>query len=119
MKSNKKIATAIPKKLISLVGQCYGLTIKQLAAAAPLSSWRYQVHEEARQIACIILQRHCESEPEALQATLKELGLDWHGGRIRVYADKARRKLAEDDFCFRLSLQNIEQTVLATLIGKK
>ena len=119
MKSNKKIATASPKKLIALVCQYYGLTIKQLAATAPLSLWRNKVHEEAKQIVCLVLQRHCESEPEALQTTLKELGLDWPSGRIRVYAEKARQKLADGDYCFQLSLLHIEQTLIGTLIGKK
>lgn len=102
-----------PRKILVTVCKWYGIRdLKQLATAEQLSSWRYQVHEEARQIACLILQRHCESEPEALQTTLKELGLDWPSGRIRVYAEKARQKLADGDYCFQLSLLHIEQTLI-------
>ena len=104
-----------PKKLIGLVCQYYGLkNVKQLAASPRLSSWRYKVYEEARQIFCLVLQRHWEGEPEV---ALKELGLDWGSAHIRLNAEKARRQLAED-YALRLSLANVEQMIVATLIGK-
>ena len=105
-----------PKQLLAIVAKYYGLkSIKQLGGSERLSSWRYQVHEETRQIACLVLQRHCESEPEDLQVALKKLGLDWRCGHISMCADKARRKLTEGDFCFRLAFTNVEQMILEDL----
>ena len=110
--------TMTPKKLLAIVCRYYGLrSIKQLAASERLSSWRYFTHEEAQQIACLVLQRHCEGEPEDLQVTLKKLGLDWSSVFIWLNAKKARRQLAED-YVFRLSWENIEEMIFATLICK-
>ena len=104
-----------PKQLLAIVAKYYGMSIKQLGDSERLSSWRYQVHEETRQLACLVLQRHCESEPEDLQVALKKLGLDWRCVHISMFADKARRKLTEGDFCFRLAFTNVAQMVLVGL----
>ena len=117
-KKSKKLATAIPKNLLAIVCEYYGIgDIKQLAASAQLSSWRYFIHEEVQQIACLVLQRHCEGEPEDLQVALKELGLDWGSVFILLNAKRARRQLAED-YVFRLSWENIEEIIVSKLIGK-
>ena len=119
MKMARKIAPATPNKLLALVCKYYGLKrIKQLAESARPDLWRYPtVLEEAQQIACWILQRHCDLSVEELQAALKQL--KWNGVFIRVAAKQAKRKLAEGDFTFRLAVENIEQMILATFIGKK
>ena len=117
-KDINRIAKATAKELLALVCQYYGIReIKQLAASAQLSSWRYFIYAEARQIACLVLQRHCESEPEDLQVALKELGLDWSSISIRMNAKMARRKLAEDHM-FRISMETIEHVISDALIGK-
>ena len=117
-KDINRIAKATAKRLLALVCQYYGIRdIKQLAASAQLSSWRYFIYEEVRQIACLVLQRHCEGEPEDLQVALKELGLDWGSVFILLNAKRARRRLAED-YVFRLSWENIEEIIVSTLIDK-
>ena len=115
-KDINRIAKATAKKLLALVCQYYGIReIKQLAASAQLSSWRYFIYEEVQQIACLVLQRHCEGEPEDLQVALKELGLDWSSVFIRLNAKRAQRQLAED-YVFRFSWENIEEIIVSTLI---
>ena len=106
-----------PKKLLAIVCRYYGLrSIKQLAGSAwPV--WRYDVYEEARQMACLMLQRHCDLSLEELQVALKQL--QWNGVAIRVAVAQAQRKLTQGDCAFRLAVENIEQMVLATFIGKK
>lgn len=113
------ITPATPNKLLALVCRYYGLkSIKQLAGPARPDFWRYPtVLEEAQQIACWILQRHCDLSVEELQAALKQL--EWKSVFIRVAAKQAKRKLAEGDFTFRLAVENIEQMILAKFIGKK
>ena len=118
-KDINRIAKATAKKLLAIVCQYYGIRyIKQLAASAQLSSWRYFIHEEVQQIACLVLQRHCAGEPEDLQVALKELGLDWSSVFLWLNAKKARRQLAED-YVFRRSWENIEEIIVSTLIDNK
>ena len=112
-----KIAPATPSNLLALVCQYYGLKrVKELVGSAR-SAWRHDILEEARQVACWMMQRHCDLSLEELQVALKQL--QWSGVVIRVAVAQAQRKLAEGDFAFRLAVENIEQMVLATLIGKK
>ena len=113
------ITPAVPNKLLALVCRYYGLkSIKQLAGPARPDLWRYPaVLEEARQVACWILRRQCDLSLEELQVALKQL--KWNGAFLRLAAEQAQRKLAEGDFALRLAVENIEQMVLATLIGKK
>ena len=61
-----------PEKLLSIVARYYGLrSIKQLAGSSwPV--WRYDVYEEARQMACLMLQRHCDLSLDELQVALKK-----------------------------------------------
>lgn len=112
-----KIAPATPNKLLTLVCRYYGLkSVKELAGSAR-SAWRYDILEEARQVTCWMMQRHCDLSLEELQVALKQL--QWNGVAIRVAVAQAQRKLAQGNFAFRLAFENIEQMVLATLIGKK
>ena len=115
-KESKKIATAIPKNLLAIVCQYYGVgDIKQLAGSARPDLWRYPVLEEARRVACWMLQRHCDLSVEELQAALKQL--QWSGVSIRVGAEQAKRKLSEGDFAFRLGVQGVEQLLILELGG--
>lgn len=110
-----KIASATPKKLLALVCGYYGL--KSLATPARPDLWRYPaVLEEAQRIACWLLRRHCDLSLDDLQVAVKQL--KWNGVFIRSAVEQAKRKLAEGDFAFRLAVENIEQMVLATFIGK-
>ena len=107
-----------PKQLLAIVCKYYGLgNVKQLAETARPDLWRYAVLEEARQVSCWMLQRHCDLSLEELQVALKQL--QWNSLAIRVAVAQANRKLAQGDFAFRFAVENIEQMVLATLIGKK
>jgi len=106
-----------PKQLLAIVCKYYGLkSVKELAGSAR-SAWRYDILEEARQVACWMMQRHCDLSLEELQVALKQL--QWNGVAIRVAVAQAQRKLSQGNFAFRLAFENIEQMVLATLIGKK
>lgn len=106
-----------PKQLLAIVCKYYGLkSVKELAGSAR-SAWRYDTLEEARQVACWMMQRHCDLPLEELQVALKQL--QWNGVAIRVAVAQTQRKLAQGDFAFRFAVENIEQMVLATLIGKK
>ncbi len=113
-----KIATVTPHKLLTIVCTYYGLkSVKQLAATARPDLWRYPaILEEAQRIVCWLLKRHCDLALEELQVALKQL--KWNGAFIRLAAEQAKRKLAQGDFVFRLAVENIEQMVLATFIGK-
>ena len=112
-----KIAPVTPHKLLTIVCTYYGLkNIKQLAGSAR-SAWRYDILEEARQVACWMMQRHCDLSLEKLQVAVKQL--QWNSLAIRVAVAQAQRKLAQGDFAFRLAAENIEQMILATLICKK
>ena len=108
-----------PRQLLAIVAKYYGLKkIKQLAGPARPDLWRYPaVLEETRQIACWILQRHCDLSVEELQAALRQL--EWKSVFIRVAAKQAKRKLAEGDFTFQLAVENIEQLMLGEFFGKK
>ena len=103
-----------PKKLLAIVCRYYGLrSIKQLAGSAwPV--WRYDVYEEARQMACLMLQRHCDLSLEELQVALKKQ-LQWSGLAIRMAAAQARRKIGSGDFAFRLGVQGVEQLLMLEL----
>ena len=118
MKMAHKIAPVTPHKLLTIVCTYYGLkSVKQLAATARPDLWRHPaVLEEARQIACWLLQRHCDRSLVELQVALTRL--KWNGVFIRSAVEQAKRKLAERDFAFRLAVENIAQMVLATFIGK-
>ena len=104
-----------PKNIFAIVCRYYGLrSMKQLAGSAwPV--WRYDVYEEARQMACWMLQRHCDLSVEELQVALKQL--QWSGLAIRMAAAQAKRKLESRDFAFRLAVENIEQMILAAFVG--
>ena len=105
-----------PKAMLALVCRYYGIgDIRQLAGPARLGLWRYPVLEEARRVACWMLQRHCDLSVEELQAALKQL--QWSGVSIRVGAEQAKRKLSEGDFAFRLGVQGVEQLLLLELGG--
>ena len=101
------------EQILSCVYCYFGMSAQQFAAPQPLSSCRCRIHEDARQIACLALQVHCSSEN--LQIALKQLWPKWGDSHIRMYADKARRKLAED-YVFRLSVESVEQIIVAALI---
>lgn len=104
-----------PKKILAIVCCYYGLrSIKQLAGSAwPV--WRYDVYEEAREMVCWMLQRHCDLSVEDLQVTVKELQLQWSGLAIRMAAAQARRKIGSGDFAFRLGVQGVEQLLMLEL----
>ena len=114
-----KIVPVTPNKLLTIVCTYYGLkSVKKLATPARPDLWRHPaVFEEARQVACWILRRQCDLSLEELQVALKQL--KWNGAFLRLAAEQAQRKLAEGDFALRLAVENIEQLLLATLIGKK
>ena len=112
-----KITSPIPHKLITIVCTYYGLKSVKEPAESARSAWRYGVIEEARQVGCWMLQRHCDLSLEELQVALKQL--QWNSLAIRVAVAQANRKLAQGDFAFRLAIENIEQMILATLICKK
>ena len=106
-----------PKKLLAIVCRYYGFrSMKQLAGSA-WPAWRYDILEEARQVACWMMQRHCDLSLEELQVALKQL--QWNGVVIRVAVAQANRKLAQGDFAFRLAIENIEQMILAAFVGTK
>ena len=108
-----------PKQLLAIVCKYYGLkSVKKLATPARPDLWRHPaILEEAQRIACWLLKRHCDLSLEELQVALKQL--QWNGVAIRVAVAQAQRKLAEGNFAFCLAVENIEQMVLATFIGKK
>ena len=110
-----KTAMVTPHEVLAIVCKYYGLRdVKQLTAPTRLSSWRYSIHEEARQIACFLLHRHCDLSEEELQAGLKPL--QWNSIRIRMTAEQAKRKLTSGDFEFCLGVVNIEKLILATFV---
>ena len=75
-KRDRNIAMA--KSIVRTVCIYYGLDIiRELAAPVRPDRWRYDVVQEARAIACWLLQRHCGLSPEELQATLEQL--QWSG----------------------------------------
>ena len=109
-----EIAPVTPHKLLTIVCKYYGMkNVKSLATPArPPDFWRYPaILEEAQEISCWILQRHSGLALEELQVSLKRL--KWDGVFIRAAAERAKRKLAEGDFVFRLAVENIEQMLLA------
>ena len=108
-----------PKQLLAIVCKYYGLKgVKKLAATARPDLWRHPaILEEAQRIACWLLKRHCNLSLDDLQVAVEQL--KWNGVFIRSAAEQAKRKLAEGDFAFRLAVENIEQMILATVIGKK
>ena len=107
-----------PRKLLALVCRYYGLgNLKQLAETARLDLWRYAVLDEARQVACWLLQRHCDLSEEDLQTVLKRL--KWSNVFISAEAFKATRKLDEGCYSLRLAVQNIEQVMLSTFASPK
>lgn len=106
--------------LLAIVAQYYyGIAdIRKLASSSKLSlslGWRRAMHEEAHQVACWMLQRHCDRSLEELQncAALKKK-LQWSEIGIRLGVERARRKLAEGDFSLRLGIENVEKMLLAT-----
>ena len=112
------IATVTPRKLLSTVCKYYGIrNVKQLNAPVRLGScWRHFILEEARQVACWLLKRHCDLSLEELQqcAVCKEL--QWKAMHIEVAVAHACRRLADGDFAFRLGVEHVEQMLLARFI---
>ncbi|MBQ3289805.1 MAG: hypothetical protein IJH50_10380 [Kiritimatiellae bacterium] len=120
-KNMNNIATVTPRKLLSTVCKYYGIrNVKQLNAPVRLGScWRHFILEEARQVACWLLKRHCDLSLEELQqcAVCKEL--QWHAMHIEVAVAQACRRLADGDFAFRLGVEHVEQMLLARFIGNR
>ena len=115
------IATSALKEstLLAIVAQYYygRRDIMALASSTKLSlslGWRRAMHEEAHQVACWLLQRHCDRTLDELQncAALKKL--EWSEIGIRLGVERARRKLAEGDFSIQLGIKNIERMLLTT-----
>lgn len=108
------------EQLLALVCKFYGLKVKDikgqgLATSVPLSSWRHPIAEEARKIACFLIQKHCALSEDEVAAALKRQ-LQWTGVYIRMSAADARRKLSED-VAFRMSAENVERMlIMATLM---
>ena len=105
--------------LLAIVAQYYygRRDIMALASSTKLSlslGWRRAMHEEAHQVACWLLQRHCDRTLDELQncAALKKL--EWSEIGIRLGVERARRKLAEGDFSIQLGIKNVERMLLAT-----
>ena len=105
-----------PQIVLDILRRYYG--IRQLTGSAKPDLWRYAVLEEARQVACLMLQRHCDLSEEELQAALKKQLL-WSGVSIRLAAEQAKRKLASRDFAFSLAVQGIEQLLILELVGNQ
>ena len=94
----------------------------KLASSSKLSlslCWRRAMHEEAHQVACWMLQRHCDRSLEELQECPVVKELQWSAIGIRLGVERARRKLAEGDFSLRLGIENVEQMLLATFGARK
>ncbi len=117
MKTKETIPTASPQELLSIVARYFGFpSVTKLATPARPDLWRYPaILEEARQIACWALRQHCDLSLEELQVAVKRLR--WNGVFIRSAAEQANRKLAEFDVAFLVAVQNIEQMILATVLG--
>lgn len=105
--------------LLAIVAQYYygRRDIMALASSTKLSlslGWRRAMHEEAHQVACWLLQRHCDRTLDELQncAALKKL--EWSEIGIRLCVERARRKLAEGDFSIQLGIKNVERMLLTT-----
>ena len=105
--------------LLATVCKYYGICdVMKLASSARLSvssRWRRSVLEEARQVACWMLRRHCDRSLEELQNCVALKKLQWSAADIEVAVAHARRKLAEGDYSIRLGIENVEQLLLATL----
>ena len=110
--------------VLAIVAQYYygiGDAMK-LAASSKLSlglGWRRPMHEEAHQVACFMLQRHCDRSLEELQECPVVKKLQWSAVGIRLGVERARRKLAEGDFSLQLGIKNVEQMLLATFGVRK
>ncbi|MBQ6329125.1 MAG: hypothetical protein IJI35_08945 [Kiritimatiellae bacterium] len=110
--------------VLAIVAQYYygiGDAMK-LAASSKLSlglGWRRPMHEEAHQVACFMLQRHCDRSLEELQECPVVKKLQWTTVGIRLGVERARRKLAEGDFSLQLGIKNVEQMLLATFGVRK
>lgn len=111
---NNKIAKATPQKLLTIVCAYFGLKrVSELAKPARPDLWRYpEVLEEARQIACWLLQRHCDLSLAELQVALKRL--KWNSVFIRSAAEQAKRRLVQGDFAFCLAVENILAAFVCT-----
>ena len=105
-----------PRQLLAIVCKYYGLKdIKGLATSVPPDLWRYPVIEEARKIACLMLQKHCALSEDEAAAALKQL--QWSSVYIRMSAAEARRKLSED-VAFRMSVENLERMLIMAILLK-
>ena len=105
--------------LLAIVAQYYygRRDIMALASSTKLSlslGWRRAMHEEAHQVACFMLQRHCDRSLEELQKCPALKKLEWSEIGIRLGVERARRKLAEGDFSIQLGIKNVERMLLAT-----
>ena len=110
--------------LLAIVAQYYygRRDIMALASSTKLSlslGWRRAMHEEAHQVACWMLQRHCDRSLEELQNCPTVKKLQWTTVGIRLGVERARRKLAEGDFSLQLGIKNVEQMLLATFGDRK
>ena len=106
------------QQLLDIICKYYGINdIRELGAARlSTSSWRYPIIEEARQIACFMVQKHCPDSLEEVQKALKELQLS--GMYIRTTADRARR-LVTENVGFRVSTQAVEQMIVSAINKKR
>ena len=77
------------------------------------------MHEEAHQVACFMLQRHCDRSLEELQECPVVKKLQWSAIGLRLGLERAGRRLAEGDFSIQLGIKNVEQMLLATFGVKK
>ena len=101
----------------------YGIAdAMKLASSEKLSlslGWRRAMYEEAHQVACWMLQRHCDRSLEELQNCAVVKKLQWSTVGIRLGVERARRKLAEGDFSLQLGIKHVEQRLRATFGVKK
>ena len=108
-----------PKRLLELVCRYYGIVGKgKLASSAKLglsSCWHHSIYEEARSVACWILQRHCDLSLEGLVQCDAVKELEWSATDLEVGIVRARRKIAEGDFAFRLGIESIERLLILEL----
>ena len=105
-----------PKALLSIVCKYYGIKdIKGLAESARPSVWRYPIVEEARQMAGLVLQKHCALSVEDVAAALKPIQLN--KAYIQIWATQARRRFDEDAL-FRVSVENVERMIIMAIMMK-
>ena len=119
-KSALKESTVLAIVALYYYGRADPIKLKLLDSSSKLRlslCWRRAMHEEAHQVACFMLQRHCDRSLEELQECPVVKKLQWSAIGLRLGVERARRRLAEGDFSLQLGIKNVEKMILQMLLA--